>query len=219
MADQDYAVSKARVPLIVIVWSIITSIIGSILYAIFQDPVVHFLRYLANSIASPLYNHFVDSEYREAALGPDVFATYVETDILFDFFLMASVTISLIGVGLLFFRESRRAGVTVQSSFVYKVLTLPNQLPDKFVRCFFVTSIPFFIISILSIQGAVEASLDAYSNFDIRFRALAAVMTDKEAKEIVAAWAMMKSKADNDKINSLMEEIATREHVTLPKRR
>ena len=66
------------------------------------------------------------------------------------------------------------------------------------------------------VNSAIYRAFQATATFDQRLMALAPVISDQERKSLLGQWAVMKGRADYDKINARFEELAEKYHAELP---
>jgi hypothetical protein len=66
------------------------------------------------------------------------------------------------------------------------------------------------------VNSAIYGAFQATATFDQRLMALAPVISDQERKSLLGQWAVMKGRADYDKINTRFEEFAEKYHAELP---
>ena len=66
------------------------------------------------------------------------------------------------------------------------------------------------------INSGLYTAFQATATFDRRLMALAPVISDQERKSLLGQWAMMKGRADYDKINAKFQELAEKYHSELP---
>jgi hypothetical protein len=178
--------------------SVAGSIIASIIFAIFFQPVTTFVSDITVTTIGVFYRGYVDSLYREATINPTDSLIYMVFAIVVMF---PGLVFIAIGIA----RIASRAGLRKRprSEIIGRVLSITLGINTLFLAI---------------IASGPYVSIRANASFQRRMMALTPAISEQERKELFGKWAIMKSRADYDGINEQMESLATKVHQELPKR-
>jgi uncharacterized protein YpuA (DUF1002 family) len=87
---------------------------------------------------------------------------------------------------------------------------------DRFSGHIAIIGIVMIIVFIFTFDASAYVPMQADATFQQRLSALGPVLSDADRKSLVSQWALMKSRADYDKINGEFEDTARRNHIELP---
>ena len=179
---------------------VIASVIASLAVIVLIQPVLRLVWSTILSIASRYLQGYVDSIYSSAALGH---RNYV--DVLLLMYMYACIAGMATGLG------------SVLTQRVSRPEHPPKKLGRRHVVLYWGLVVLFYV---LAVATAVRpfADLQVNTSFQQRLKVLAPRITDLEMKELEAAWASMKGRADYDAITLKMESIAKQHGITLPER-
>lgn len=210
---------------------VIASIIASIVFFIFLEPLLRFFWNFLNRFSSVIYNGYLDTIYQSAALGQ-------RNDL--DFVIFSTLNILILAglVMVTFYIKSRKD----QRDFHKKILKIKNdeernmeikrinELHEK-IRFFdkiqsvsekiivqgrYFTFVLFFIVGFILIFRSYS-DLQLNTKFNQQLRALSPYIDDSQEKILISKWALMKSKKDYLEINVIIENIAKQNNIELPK--
>jgi predicted PurR-regulated permease PerM len=180
--------------------TVVTSIVASILFAIFFQPILTWISNVIVSAIGVFYSGYVDSLYFKAAQNPADYVIYTLFAFIAGFPVVALVSLAIISFTEPWLRRTQRF---ISTSVISTSLAIG----------FGVILIPFFII----IAGPA-VSIRANATFQRRLMALTPVISDEERKELLGKWAMVSSKVDFENINTQIEELAKKYQTKLPRR-
>ena len=177
---------------------VIASIIASLIVLIFVQPLLRIIWAALLKVGLEFVQAYVDSIYRNAALGQRN-----DVDVIILFFIFAILLGLISGITL----------VAIRHVFPAKKKVLHNKKRKVFQLCLIVLFLYFIIIS-----SAIKPFTDLQFNtsFQQRLTILSPKITELELKEFEAAWALMQSRKDFEAINNRMEETAKKYGVVLP---
>lgn len=184
--------------------SVVSSIVASVLFGIFIQPIISFSSSIISHIISAFYQNFTDSPYLSA--------TGSITDVMIFYIFMIFVST---GVGM----SLAVLSVFYKSKFV---TSSDNELMQNSMRGanrirYTALLIAFFMIPwSFIVSSSLFTSMQAKSTFDRRIMALSSVITEQERKNLMRDWALMKTKADFDLINRHMEEFSSKYNSKIP---
>jgi hypothetical protein len=182
--------------------SVTASVVASIIVGIFFQPIISFVSETVTSFISLFYKGWIDLAYRQAAGSTLFMAVY---------FIISFITVFPVGVitGMLviLFIETGSSRVSDR---------LRGVLPIRIVRQSFVLLTALIVPLTFIANSGIYTSFQATATFDQGLMALAPVISDQERKSLLSLWAMMKGRADYDKINARFEELAAKYHAELP---
>jgi hypothetical protein len=69
---------------------------------------------------------------------------------------------------------------------------------------------------VVILNAGIYVPFQATATFDRRLMALAPVISDEERQSLRGQWALMKGRADYNKINDRFKELAEKYHAELP---
>jgi hypothetical protein len=176
--------------------SVITSIVASILFGLFFQPIVNGISNVIVNTIGVFYTGYVDKLYYDAVQSPTDFMIFVTF-----FFITAAAPASLVGGMALGVLVQRTTGQT-----------------QRWIRRMILTAMPITLIAVFIAASGPAVSTKANSAFQRRLMALTPVITEDERKQILGTWALVNSKADYLKINDTLEELGKKHGITLPKR-
>jgi len=184
--------------------SIVVSIIASAVVALFIQPIFSFVSRVAVGFLSVFYEGFIDSLYEQAAVNA------INVPI---FAILTFVTLLPLGgaTGLAMRRFLRGFAKNRASKKKLNSIWL-----DRFSGHIAIIGIVMIIVFIFTFDASAYVPMQADATFQQRLSALGPVLSDADRKSLVSQWALMKSRADYDKINGEFEDTARRNHVELP---
>jgi hypothetical protein len=172
---------------------IVSSIIASVLTAIFISPILSFVWKLVVGIAGTVHQGYVDDIYSSAAMDPSGGRT---GSLTFAVFLLIVLCASVVFLYLTFAGDAPRQRGRV---YAYSSGTALGLIVGLFVPLTIIHGI--FVID---------------SSFNQRLTVLAPAISDAEYKTLKARWVTMHGKADYDALVEMMDKRATELGVTLP---
>jgi cytochrome bd-type quinol oxidase subunit 2 len=183
------------------IWlSIIASVVASILFGIFLQPITTGISNVIVSIIGVFYGGYIDLIYDNAAENP------IDYVVLLTFFMiMVLPLIILFYLVMLTYRLATGRPTPFWSSVI-------SMVP----LAYFIAGISIFPLLIMS--AGITISIKANATFQRQLMALAPVISEQETKELRRQWAMMKSKTDYAAINSQIDALAAKYHTELPTR-
>lgn len=188
-------------------WASVTaSIIASIIFGIFFQPIIAFVSNVVITTVNLFYYGWIDHIYRQAAGSTEYTAIYEMLSFITIFpmgFALGVVTAMFIATLRFSDRESRIWG--------------DGFLQLRLIRGVMVVLLALVIPYTFIANSAIYTAFQATATFDQRLRALAPVISDQERKTLIGAWAVMKGRSDYDKINARLEELSLKYHTTLPR--
>jgi len=161
------------------------------------------IRLIVISFISIFYKGWIDNIYRQAAGSTLYTAVYFIISIITMFplgIISGILSVWLIGTGTSRFAGRVRQGI------------LPLRLVRRVAVLWIALGVPLMFI----VNSAIYRAFQATATFDQRLMALAPVISDQERKSLLGQWAVMKGRADYDKINARFEELAEKYHAELP---
>jgi hypothetical protein len=184
-----------------IIIGLISSLIGSILFSIFFQPILNVVSDGIVSIINFFYRGYIDNLYREASGNP--------SELLLALIFYTTVTgpiIILASVAIMFY----------QSNYKKQGESNGKEQNRLSVYVIFVIILVFLVMTAITIAGPT-ISVGLHSRFQRQIMALDPVISDQERKEMFGMWAEMKSKSDYDQIQSALKDLSNKYHRELPR--
>lgn len=206
---------------------ILTSLIGSIIFMIFLQPIMVFIWSFLKIISYNTYSSIVDSMYLNAALGQRNWLDFsVWTFLLIvAFFVLLNDTAKAKSV--IDRHENEIKMDTLEKDELNKFLDAKFAKRKKeiiksinFLKLFIRFKYPYLITGIILIMYFIFSAftdLQLNTNFNQRLNAVAPYIDDKEIKILKSKWATMKNRSDFELINNQFENIAIENKIQLPK--
>jgi hypothetical protein len=185
--------------------SIIASLMASIIFYIFLQPILAFINESVARFISIFYQGFVDKSYEQAKGS-------ITDSILLLIFTVGNGVFSGILVGILVAR------ITLQLLGRQRARRLARIRLVSVVFYIAVVAVVFTIPLGTFAAASFANAIQAHSTFDNRLMALTPVISDQERKNLIGQWAFMGSKSDFFAIDHNMETLANKYHVKLPER-
>ena len=182
--------------------SVTASVVASILVGVFFQPIIAFISDIIISFISVFYRGWIDSIYRQAAGSTLFLAIYALVTIITT---IPSGVASAILIIMYIDTGTSRFSTRVRGTFSLRI-------GRRLLTVLAALTVPLVLI----INTRMYAEFQATATFDQRLMALAPVISDQERKSLLGQWAMMKSRADYDKVNARFEELAEKYHTELP---
>ena len=183
---------------------IIAGVITSLITLIFLQPLLNLLWAATSAVASRFSKSLVDSVYQRTAEGQ---THWIDLQFL-TWFIAAwwGFTAGIIAASVTD-KSGRRA-----SSGDFTVWMRRN------------SGLVIAVLILGAFDGGVSLAknyfqVQANASFQQRLMALAPYVTDRQEKELLSMWALMRTSEDCDRINAVLEEYARRHNIDLPKPR
>lgn len=206
---------------------IISSIIASLIFLIFFQPILGFIWNILTKISIITYTGYIDNIYKNAALGQRNWLGFL---ILF-FFL--SLIFTLITIFLMQFRaklsrlyKDKELDLIEKEEDKLKFLKDKQQSVSKIiaplVNHYNKFKIFFFIYQTLILLFFGDTLFKAYADlqlntsFNQRLTVIAPYIETQKEEELKSSWASMKTRKDFDELNNTIENIAKSSNVKLP---
>ncbi len=197
--------------------SILASVIASILFIIFFQPILTFFWNICRILSIKFYENYIDSVYLNAALGQRNWI---------DLILLGSLALAIC--------LSAFAAITSVNSKIGQLsseeLTPQKQTPEKKVykleeslkrikkiRIILYVLSPFLMLTTLLIVVDSFVDLQLNTSFNQKINAIAPYITDQEEKILKSHWALMESRQDYELVNKNFQELAIKYKAKLPK--
>jgi hypothetical protein len=213
MAEEERRTPEPRPPsrVTVVALGVLGSLIATILYSIFYTPIMNGTSYVTDTIMSPFYSGYIDSPYRQAALGYANAYFYlisqVAAYIIFGFlgFIVASA------INIMTERRTPTQRGNIVDRMLAKKIIYKKIIPSSMI--FFIIVV---LMSISYMQNLAFNSMQAAVTLDNRLKILAPYITDTDQKILISEWAKMRTRHDYEQIISKLDHIAKDHDVTLP---
>lgn len=186
-------------------YAVLTSVIGSIVYAWFVAPISEWIWAIATNSANQWLIDLVDAAYLTAAQGKREWLIVV----LFLFF-NAGVFGILLGT---------ITGAGIQLVLGDKVATVKTQFRRQLQLvglAIYTLAILFVVFNMFKLSFISWADMQLNTRFSQQLDALGPYFKDDEEKLLKSAWALMKTHKDYQKIKMNINEIAKRSNIILP---
>jgi hypothetical protein len=178
--------------------SVGASIMASILFGLFVQPIVNWVSNVIVAGIGVFYKGYIDNLYYDAAQSPTDFLILM---IFTSIFALPLVLYAILSLTFMMERMTDQSRTRVH----------------RFLRVFVVpVMLPVMLLPVLIIAAGPAVSIRANSTFQRRLMALTPVITENDRKKLLGNWAMIKSKNDYLKINGQLEELAKKYSVALP---
>lgn len=182
--------------------SIIVSVISSMIVLVFVRPILDLGWKLLSWGSASLYLDFLNSVYRNAALG--------QRDWLSVLLLLIVLSVALgISIAILTLPILRRLQEKKEKKG-------DNVFPKtKRVMKYIIWIVFMFAVICLIVYAYADLQLN--TSFQQRLAVLSPKIGDLETKNLLASWALMESREDYENITLRMEEVAEKYKIKLPK--
>jgi hypothetical protein len=177
--------------------SIVASLVASILFAIFFQPITTGISNAIVNIIGTFYTGYIDSLYDQAAQSPADFVAYLT----FLFVVMMPP------MAVIMFTPSRFLATHIADN---------GRISRRGHLMIIVFLSLLSVVILLIITSGPLVAIAANANFQRQLMALSPVILQQERNDLLRNWAMMKSKADYDKIMEEVKNLATKYHSKLP---
>jgi hypothetical protein len=184
---------------------VIGSIIASIIVGIFFQPIITYISNIVTTTISGTYKGWNDGIYVQAAASPLFSSVYLIVTFITLFLLGFSAGATLV---LIIMASRSRVFTGVRDRFIFS----PRNLRRVTIMLLALTT-PLALI----VNSRIYSEFQATATFDQRLMALEPVISDVQRRTLRSEWAVMRSRADYDRINGQMEELAAKAHLVLPK--
>jgi hypothetical protein len=202
LAEPQIDIQSRRVDRRTFWLSVVASIIASVLFGIFFQPIVAWINNIAVAAIGIFYQGYIDNIYNQAAQSPVDLAT----SLIFQTIMLFPLLI-LLGVGA--FRTGMIVRLHANASPSGKTTITASAL------LIFLWGI-MSLLTLVIVSAGIEYSITINTKFQRQLMALTPVISVQERNEILGRWAMMKSKADYENIRRQVESLAAQHHTTLP---
>ncbi|MGA2137288.1 MAG: hypothetical protein ABSH14_00350 [Verrucomicrobiia bacterium] len=201
--------------------AILYSVVASIIVIVFIQPLLGIMGHALNWFGTNVYMGFVDSIYASAARGDRNQSSIM---------LLSLVTSVSIGCSIGFLTAApqiakkaspdaplpeTREGLEKEKERLLGVVGRLERRARIGIRIGQVLAVLFCIAAFISLTG-VSADHKLNVLFNQQLNALAPQITDREYKELVAQWAMMRNHGDYNSIKAKMDDIAQQSGIKLP---
>jgi cell division protein FtsL len=177
--------------------SVIAGLVASVLFVLLLQPILNWASSVLVAMSGHVASTMSDRLYQRAALG----AKHDLGPVVLSYFALLTVMIPVVSIPLLGLRPERP--VHPQSTRLLGV-----------VGFIVAPIILVFALLLTAVAETADARLNA--KFQQRVTILAPHVTDREAKELAAQWASMKSRTHYDGLNSRIDALAKTHGVELP---
>jgi hypothetical protein len=180
--------------------AIIASILATLIVLYFLDPILSFLGRLTLNIAGVFFAAYLDRLYAEVAISEPNFG----------FYLVGCASAVSLGGTTGFILGAAAAGV-----FKKRVASIP---PAKrlWLIAIFLAIISFLLLGI-TVDSYIR--LKTTSTFNQRLAIISPHISDQQRKQFIARFASMERKVDFEVIMRIMDAVAAKNNVKLPKNR
>lgn len=181
---------------------VISSLIATIIFLYFLDPIISFLGKIFINVGSFLFQAYIDRIYQEIAVG--------QQDYGFMLYLGILIMLLIIGVRLFLFTIRKKKLSTTDK----KVKTNPNLIK-------YINLLLSFFLTILSISLILTGFIKKTSatSFDQQIRIITPYISLETKDKIIADFSSMESRDDYIRIMKYIESIALRNNISLPPNR
>ncbi len=177
--------------------NIVASVIASVLFIAFIQPILRFIWILVSSFSAAFYTGFVDALYKAASLGH-----------------RNHVDVQIFGMILAIFVGGAIGMLTILSP--KEVIHVASKIPSVVKRGLTILFSISLITSCLICLTFSFVDLQLNTSFQQQLTVLAPSITDMQYKELKADWASMTSKRDYDALQSRLEQLAKDNKINLP---
>lgn len=186
---------------------IIASIIGTLLFIAFINPILQAVLSLLQTLSSKAYTEFANHIYKEAASG---YKPYVDV--------MFLGAISGISSALFLLNTTILLRRNIFSEVAVSLLK-EEQQKQIFGIIRWCLSLSLLLLSIFFVfmTTVLVASSELNTSFHQRVTVLAPYLSEQEEEELAAMWASMKNRQDYEHINEQLNNYAQKNNITLPK--
>jgi hypothetical protein len=206
---------------------IISSIIASLIFLIFFQPILNSLWTILSRLSENTYSGYIDNVYKNAALGHRNWIDYLSLNFLFGF-LFVLITALLI--------RFRRKIIFIQQKIKYQSISDENekqQYHNKInkgyrnrtlfyikhgkkivVFTYLYQTFIFLVFADTLFKAYVDLQLNA--SFEQRLVVLAPNIDDQQEEVLRSQWASMTSRKDYEVFNKNFEQLANLKNVELP---
>lgn len=191
----------------VFIYSVITGLIASGLFAWFIVPITEWLWHAASNGAYAWLDDLQTQAFTNASLGKRDWVSVVAFTIFSTTFI--GVLCGFIAAAWLSILLGSKAKAVIRNNEVKKNI-------NRIFLIFSTIAIFYFTFMIYKLTFIMRVDLQINASFSQRLDALGPYLVNDEEKRLKSAWALMKTRNDYDKIVSKMEEIAIRADIKLP---
>jgi hypothetical protein len=206
--------------------SILRSLVASSIFLIFLKPIFQFLWIILVNVSTHTYTYFIDTLYKNAALGQRNWIDFITL----TFFLIVFTTTLITSSYLIHYKiklqkikeEIRNTTDEGKLNQLKTLLAKKLNIGKSFIFLTFFQKFNF-LFSILLIFSAFVIIFTAYSDmqlntsFNQRINVVAPYINDHEYKLLKSEWASMVSRKDFEIINNKIEIIARENKIEIPK--
>ncbi len=213
--------------------SIIASIIASLIFVIFLNPILSLIWDAVLFFGTNLYNGLIDRTYSNAALGQRNWYSFI-----------LLISLGILGHGmfttmLIRFRKLRKKNKILGELELLEnkenikpedLASVENQVlkmegaDNQFVKFMESKTIAVFLVAfyvlaslvVLQLLTGAYVDLQINTSYKQRSTVLAPFMTDQEEEQLNAKWAGMETRTDYLSIIKSMDSIAQKNNVVLP---
>ena len=186
----------------VFLWNVIASVVASILFLAFIQPLLIFLWDALLSSGSQVLKHYVDSLYANAAVGN------------------RNWVIAIIALGLLYvpyFNVLMLAILRPKLKAWAEATRAENRERVGRRARYVLIAVSLVGLGVATWPASwIFTDIQLNASFNQRLDALSPYLSDRQLREFRSSWARMKSKSDHKKIRLQMEEVAKQSGITLP---
>ncbi len=187
---------------------IIASVVASILFVIFIQPILKFSWSVLSHLSEIFYSGYLNSVYTNAALGE---RNYL--DVIFFSLLLFPLTYPMMSV----LSEIRHRKYLLQHSGETEEAKAERLAKRRRVlETLIIGSTALSLMGYLFFLTATFADLQLNTSFQQRLTVLGPFLSSQDEKEFRGAWALMESRDDYLKINARMDSLAIKHNIRLP---
>ncbi|HEX5312290.1 hypothetical protein [Aquabacterium sp.] len=174
------------------------SIVTSVLVLIFIEPLLKLVSKALMWLGENIYSGVTGSIYTSAALGLREMYSFM----------------------VLIFLLAAMLGVTTGAFYARHVKREARKQPSEgrsWTKILSILAVAYVIPASIYIISSSFIVLQMNASFNQRITVLSVEATDREIKELRAAWAKMEKRADYEQLNARMSKLATGYRISLPK--
>ena len=184
---------------------VISSLVASLLFYVFGQPLLQFISSLLFGIGNRLFHGITDRLFAQAALltPPDIGLELTLLVLGGMVGLVSGFTAGLIHVW--------RKPATLESNHEETDLH-----PKRFPWSILVLSIVIFLVTVFWAYSTLF-QFKTITSFKQHMVTLAPYISDQQAKQLYSEWTLMRSEDDYRRIYSKLTQLASQNHITLPR--
>lgn len=189
---------------------IVTSIIATILFIYFIDPILTLFGRTLLQLASRIYSSYVDHLFEKAALCTTMDQAYVLLNLV-----MGLISGSSVGIcaGIIIAKIMKKKGLPPSELPKIVKLTTFKAVTLGLSAVLFVNLLSFFTLW----DGWFQ--LKTISSFQQHMKAVAPYLEEREEKQLWSKWTQMRSRQDYDAIYVRLKTVANAHDLRLPENR